>query len=243
MSLFPNESYSFPDLSEGAKKLRKLKEPPAPPAEIESVPETSPQAAPAETPTINETVEWAADAAPASEVISVEPPKPPPPVVLPKPIKPIPRGRLTAPPRPTAPARAATLSKPARPIQRVLPVMPVAPAVPDQLAETVPEYVDAEPDPIEMSEENVPQYEFPAADAEIHSLRKHRRNKLIRFIVFEALAIGVFLVSTKLAIADQFAETSLTVLYKTLMFVAALAAAIIPVLFYALPPTLPPGRQ
>ena len=121
--------------------------------------------------------------------------------------------------------------------------MPVATAVPDQLAETVPEYVDVEPDPIEMSEENVPEYEFPAADAETHSLRKHRRNKLIRFIVFEALAIGVFLVSTKLAIADQFAETSLTVLYKTLMFVAALAAAIIPVLFYALPPTLPPGRQ
>ena len=237
MSLFPNESYSFPDLSEGAKKLRKLKEPPAPPAEIESVPETSPQAAPAESPTINETVEWTADAAPASEAISAEPSNPPPPVVLPKPIKPIPRGR------PTAPARAATLSKQARPIRRVLPVMPVAPAVPDQIAETVPEYVDVEPDPIEMSEENVPQYEFPAADAETHSLRKHRRNKLIRFIVFEALAIGVFLVSTKLAIADQFAETSLTVLYKTLMFVAALAAAIIPVLFYALPPTLPPGRQ
>ena len=115
--------------------------------------------------------------------------------------------------------------------------------MPDQLAETVSEYVDVEPDSIEMSEENVPEYEFPAADVETHSPRKHRGKKLIQFIFFEALAIGVFLVSTKLAIADQFAETSLTVLYKTLMFVAALAAAIIPVIFYALPPTLPPGRQ
>src|SRR5205823_12728641 len=101
MSLFPNESYSFPDLSEGAKKRRKRKEPPGPPAEIESVPETSPEAAPAETPTINETVEWAADTAPASEAVSAELPKPPIPVVLPKAIKPIPRGRPVRPARPT----------------------------------------------------------------------------------------------------------------------------------------------
>src|SRR2546421_11236293 len=107
MSLFPNESYSFPDLSEGAKKPRKRKEPPTPPAEIESVPETSPQAAPAETPTINETVEWAADAAPASEVISQNPRRLRPPLACPSPTNRIREVRRLLPVQPTRPHQQA----------------------------------------------------------------------------------------------------------------------------------------
>lgn len=247
MSLFPSESYSFPDLTEGAPKRRNRKEPGEPDVESESIPEIPSEAVPEEATIESAIPELPVEEVQEPEVVAVEETKPVAPVNVPKPIKVIPRGRSMAAARPAVPPKP-------RPTHQVSPVTPVMPAVPDALEETVVDPADFESEPVEtanlsgeteaISEEDIPDYEFQTWDAEDHSAaRRRRRNKLIRFIFFELLAIGLFLVSTKLAIADQFAETSLTVVYKILMFTAALAAAIIPVVFYALPPTLPPGRQ
>lgn len=311
MSLFPSESYSFPDLSEGAKpKRRKRGVSPEPSAEPEDVPtasssapvenatspapiveeeaplsESPPAASPVQPPAPirraaiprhlarrirmrpvapNEQVESppapvkpVMPAAPAAAAAPVRPERPPKRVIPVMPVMPVVPDELAQndsdyiepepepikaqapvkPPVPPAPAR------PIRPPKRVLPLMPVMPVVPDELAESGSTYIESEPEPIdEPPEFDVPDYAFMGM-GEDRSGKKRRRNKLIRFIIFEALAFGLLLVSAKLVVNEQFSESSLALLYKVLMFTAAVTVVIIPVVFYALPPTLPPTRR
>lgn len=122
--------------------------------------------------------------------------------------------------------------------------MPVMPSVPEELAEPVEYYPEAGPELAESGEEEMPDFQFADWDAGGRQYsRKHRRNKILKFIFFEGLALGVLIVSTKLEVADQFSENSFTLLYKVLMLVAAIALAVIPVAFFALPPRLPPTRR
>lgn len=131
--------------------------------------------------------------------------------------------------------------------------MPILPVVPDQLAEPIQEQLAPEPEPepelepelepIEETEEEMPAYEFSGTQAEARSQRRRRVKKLFRFLVFEALAVGALLLSAKFAVAERFSENSLSYLYGTVMVIAAIGAAVIPVIFYGLPPTLPPPRK
>jgi len=126
--------------------------------------------------------------------------------------------------------------------QRVAPVMPVMPTVPDQLEE-VAQFnsggVDPEPEwvasPKEFSEGNENFTGFDYAPV------KHYWGKLMRFLILEAIALSALLVFAKLEVEERFAGNSLTYLYGTAMFIAAIASALIPVIFYALPPRLPPA--
>jgi len=121
--------------------------------------------------------------------------------------------------------------------------MPVMPVVPDELAQSGSTYIESEPEAIEEQPEyDVPDYAYMGWD-EDRSGRKRKRNKLIRFIIFETLSFGLLLFLAKLVVNEQFSESSLALLYKVLMFVAAVAVVIIPVVFYALPPTLPPTKR
>ena len=128
------------------------------------------------------------------------------------------------------------------PSQRVAPVMPVMPTVPDQL-EKVAQFdsgaVELEPEwvapPKELSEENKDSTGFDYAPAKRHW------GKLVRFLIFETIAFGALLVFAKLEVEERFSGNSLTYLYGTAMFIAAAASALIPVIFYALPPRLPPA--
>ena len=121
--------------------------------------------------------------------------------------------------------------------------MPVMPVVPDELGQSGSNDIKSDSEPIEA----LPEYDFPdyqfAGSGEDRSSRKRRRNKLIRFIIFETLAFGVLLISAKLKVTQQYSENSLSFLYQVVMFAAAVAVVIIPVVFYALPPTLPPTRR
>jgi hypothetical protein len=74
-----------------------------------------------------------------------------------------------------------------------------------------------------------------------YALAKRRRVKLVRFLIFETIAIVALLVFAKLEVQERFSGNSLTYLYGTVMFIAAIASALIPVIFYALPPRLPPA--
>ncbi|MGH8099840.1 MAG: hypothetical protein ACREIW_00985 [Chthoniobacterales bacterium] len=128
------------------------------------------------------------------------------------------------------------------PPQRVAPVMPVMPTVPDQLekvaqfnsgaVEPAPEWVAL---PKELSEENENSTGFDSAPAKRHW------GKLVRFLIFEAIAFSALLVFAKLEVEERFSGNSLTYLYGTAMFIAGIASALIPVIFYALPPRLPPA--
>jgi hypothetical protein len=127
--------------------------------------------------------------------------------------------------------------------QRVAPVMPVMPTVPDQL-EKVAQFnsgaVEPEPEWIapakELSAENENSTGFDYAPAKRHW------GKLVRFLILETIALSALLVFAKLEVEERFAGSSLTyLLYGAAMFIAAAASALIPVIFYALPPRLPPA--
>ncbi len=119
------------------------------------------------------------------------------------------------------------------------------PTVPDELAQPFASYDEPglAPEIIETAEADIPDFQFPGWGEEPRLTKRRRRNKVIRFIFLEALAFALLIVSTKLEVADQFSENSLTTLYKALMAVAVIAMAAIPVIFFALPPTLPPSRR
>lgn len=123
-----------------------------------------------------------------------------------------------------------------------MPVMPVMPTVPDELSQPVEYYDPPEPEIIETEPEDMPDYQFPGWGEEPRFAKKRRRNKIIRFIFLEALAFALLIISTKLGMADQFSENSLTIVYKILMVISVIALAVIPVIFFALPPRLPPSR-
>jgi uncharacterized membrane protein YcjF (UPF0283 family) len=124
--------------------------------------------------------------------------------------------------------------------------MPVVPLVPDQLVGEESDDLQQETvvDEIDASEENFSdEQDDPEWRAADHGFdRPRRRRKLIRFIIFETLVIAVVLVAAKLAVMERYSENSLSALYATIVVIAAIAAAIIPVLFFALPPTLPGDR-
>jgi hypothetical protein len=300
MSLIPSESYSFPDLSEGANPKRRKgekQEPepivqPEPESDLppivwpenvveESVPTQKPP--PPSTPAVPSPVPprrapvvpimRSPTPAPASPEVPLERTEPIPyaePVVkaeavphaepvaqtepiaptVPKPIRPIRPIRPSQRVRPSVPStdQPERTSRPQRPVKRVVPMMPVAPVMPrapspDEWAQPAASYTEAEAEMVDMEQEEIPDFQFPGWEEHPRHSRKHRRNKIIKFIFLEGLALGLLIGSTKLEVADQFSESSLTVLYKVLMFLAVIALAVIPVGFFALPPRLPPSRR
>lgn len=120
--------------------------------------------------------------------------------------------------------------------------MPVASVPPDELAPPGAPYAAAEPAYNEGWDDEAPDFQFPGWEEEPRHHRRHRRNKVIKFILLELLALALLIVATKLEVAGQFTENPLTILYKILMGLAVIALAAIPVVFFALPPRLPPGR-
>jgi hypothetical protein len=119
--------------------------------------------------------------------------------------------------------------------------MPVMPTVPDQLEQATEVKVEAarpKPEWTEPPKEN-PLHQEASAPLD-YGLVKRRRAKLVRFFVFETIALAALLLFSKLEVQERFSGNSLTYLYGTVMFIAAIASALIPVIFYALPPRLPP---
>ncbi len=70
-------------------------------------------------------------------------------------------------------------------------------------------------------------------------LQRQRRAKFIRFIICQIVALSIVSGSAALGISQWFTDESLTLTFKFLTISAAIAAVIIPILFYALPATLP----
>jgi hypothetical protein len=118
--------------------------------------------------------------------------------------------------------------------------------VPDQLAEPLMDQEELEPEEVEIFETDSieSEGEFQADEIQHHvETRRHRRTKLVRFIVFETLTIAVLLASAKMAVMERSSENSLAALYGTIVVIAAIAATVIPVIFFGLPPTLPTDKR
>ena len=66
-----------------------------------------------------------------------------------------------------------------------------------------------------------------------------RRAKLIGFLITEASAIGVLLLSGALALSIKPADPTLALLINVLTILAGAAVAMIPIIFFAITPILP----
>jgi hypothetical protein len=83
---------------------------------------------------------------------------------------------------------------------------------------------------------------MPPTSPESHvcpNLQRDRRIKFIRFIICQTVAFSVVFGSIALGISQHFTDESLIWTFKLLTISAAVATAVIPILFFALPPTLP----
>jgi hypothetical protein len=68
---------------------------------------------------------------------------------------------------------------------------------------------------------------------------RRRRLKLVRFIIFESVALLALIVLAKLGMSHPFPGDPLRPWFRTMTVLAALPVGIIPILFYGLPPSLP----
>jgi hypothetical protein len=78
-----------------------------------------------------------------------------------------------------------------------------------------------------------------SAPIEIPEFERRRRNKVIGFIITEASAVGVMLLSGVFALSFRLPDPTLILSLNILTVAAAVAAAAIPIIFFALTPTLP----
>ncbi|MEY2480508.1 MAG: hypothetical protein QOI04_1435 [Verrucomicrobiota bacterium] len=72
-----------------------------------------------------------------------------------------------------------------------------------------------------------------------NQVARRRRSKLVRFVVFETVALLVLLVLAKLGMSHPFPGDPLRPWFRILTILAALIVGTIPILFYGLPPSLP----
>ena len=70
-----------------------------------------------------------------------------------------------------------------------------------------------------------------------------RRVKLVRFIIFEGVALVALLFLAKLGMSHPFPGDPLRPWFRILTIVAAVTVGTIPILFYGLPPTVPRNRR
>ena len=70
-----------------------------------------------------------------------------------------------------------------------------------------------------------------------------RRNKVFGFIIAEAVAIGLLLIIGAFAVSLRPADPTLALSINMATIAAAAAAAIIPIIFFAIAPVLPPDNR
>ena len=68
---------------------------------------------------------------------------------------------------------------------------------------------------------------------------RRRRMKLVRFIIFESVALLVLALLAKLGMSHPFPGDPLRPWFRTMTVLAVLPVGIIPIIFYGLPPSLP----
>jgi hypothetical protein len=74
---------------------------------------------------------------------------------------------------------------------------------------------------------------------EVLPFERQRRSKIIGFVITEASAVGVLLLSGAFALSSRLPDTTLALSVNILTIVAAVVVAAIPIIFFAIAPTLP----
>jgi hypothetical protein len=266
MSLIPSESYSFPDhFTSTVVPSRKPKnEQPEPPRKRPAiVPLPSPQAQPA--PMVrrenSEPVRSKAPTPapnPALRRVSAPPPRIPEAPVrkmpLPPTLKPKVRWNMRAPamdPNPIAENGAEQIphAPPTAPAQNVIQMRPARVPRPPRMMPAPPANIVQRPIP-EPSAHETPRaaavsnpqadfFETFAQTGETALSKRRRKAKMRRFIVCESAAVAVLLPLVILGLSHHPENVALVWIMNISTIASAVAAALLPIFFFALTPTLP----
>lgn len=167
---------------------------------------------------------------------------PPPPITKSIPVAP-PSRRPSSPP-PAMP-KPATFTPPQKPVQRITPApapppipkrenaRPAAPAQPKTPMRAAPRPIIIAPDP------QTDFFQDFADSGETAVLKRRRKAKIRRFLICESIAVGVLLSLVILGLAHRPESGALVWIMNIMTIASAVAAALIPILFFALNPTLP----
>jgi hypothetical protein len=90
------------------------------------------------------------------------------------------------------------------------------------------------PAPVRVNQEF--DFEMPV---ELYPEKGRRKTKFTRFIICEGATLAVFIPLAILGLGRVFKDPGLVLLINILTIAAAVSAALIPILFFALTPTLP----
>ena len=81
------------------------------------------------------------------------------------------------------------------------------------------------------------------SSGELSQISRRRRLKLVRFIIFESVALVALLFSAKLGMSHPFPGDPLRPWFRILTILVAVIVGGIPIIFYGLPPSLPQNRR
>lgn len=159
------------------------------------------------------------------------------------PILPPPRTALAKPrlrPLPTLQPRFKPDDLPARsPEHREAVVTPVSLAPPAVAPEPIPP-LHFQP---ATSTGEPEEFGFPEATLPWPNLQRRRRNRLIRFIVCEVIGLALLVSAVMIGLSHRSVDDPLSVVTKILTITFAIGVAVVPILFYGLPETLPRIRR
>jgi len=169
---------------------------------------------------------------PAQNVIQMKPALPRPPRVIPRPENLVPQKPAPIMPR-AKPAPAARTGQPIpAPIVRENPRPQVS-------AKVEMPAVRANPRSPVASNPQADFFEMFAQSGETAISKRRRKSKMRRFIIFESIVVGMLLPLAILGFAHHSTNVALVWTMNILTIASAVAAAVIPILFFALTPTLP----
>ena len=150
---------------------------------------------------------------PAQNVIQMKPARPArPPRMMPPPESPVPQNRVPPPSKPTAVAKVT------RPVQA-------------QIAET--------PRPATVANPQADLFEMFAQSGETALSRRRRKTKMRRFIACESTALAILLPLAIFGLSHHPENVALVWIMNISTIASAVAAALLPIMFFAFTPTLP----
>ncbi len=117
--------------------------------------------------------------------------------------------------------------------------------VPPPLKSTRPAsgQIAASPRPVAVSNPQVDFFEKFAQSGETALWKRRRKAKMRRFIACESAALAVLLLLAILGVSRHPDNVALVWIMNILTIASAVAAALIPILFFALTPTLPESER
>jgi hypothetical protein len=88
-----------------------------------------------------------------------------------------------------------------------------------------------------------PGYQLSTNDHQLKMLQQRRRSKILGFIIAEASAVGLLLIAGSFALFVRWSDSTLALSIDIATIVAAAAVAVIPIVFFAIAPVLPPDDR